>query len=137
MKPKITEVSPNALNTIIDGTTIIGSIQAKGDVRFDGVLEGDINIIGKLVVGNTGKVKGQVKCKNSEILGKVEGKIVVEELLTLKESAHIYGDIISNKLAVEPGAVFTGTCNMTGGEKPNVNVNIQREKIRELEEVAQ
>jgi cytoskeletal protein CcmA (bactofilin family) len=128
VKQKGIDVSPNALNTIIEGTTIIGSIKAKGDFRFDGQLEGDMEVSGKLVVGNNGKIMGQVKCKNSEILGKVEGKLVVDELLSLKASAHIFGDIVTNKLAVEPGAVFTGTCNMSGNDKgPGKKVEASQE----------
>ncbi|PLW99667.1 MAG: hypothetical protein C0594_16795 [Marinilabiliales bacterium] len=115
MKSKSSEISPNALNTIVEGTTIVGTIRSKGDIRFDGELEGDINLAGKLVIGTSGKVKGQIKCKNSEILGKVEGQIIVEDLLSLKESAQITGDIITGKLAVEPGASFTGTCKMSEG----------------------
>lgn len=121
MKSKSIEVSPNALNTIIAGTTIIGRIKSKGDFRFDGELEGDIDIEGKLVVGNSGKIKGQVRCKNSEVLGTIEGKVIVEELLSLKSSAKIFGDIVTSKLAVEPGAEFTGTCNMSGEKQANPN----------------
>lgn len=135
VKLKGIEVSPNALNTIIEGTIITGSVKAKGDVRFDGELEGDMEIIGKLVVGSTGRIKGQVTCKNSEVLGKVEGKITVDELLSLKSSAQIFGDIVTNKLAVEPGAVFTGTCNMSG--KNNLNEKQQKEGIRQPQTIAQ
>ncbi|MBI4648492.1 MAG: polymer-forming cytoskeletal protein [Bacteroidia bacterium] len=132
-KSKSSDVSPHTLNTINDGTVIIGSIKAKGDVRFDGSLEGDIEVIGKLVIGSTGHIVGQIKCKNAEILGRTEGKITVEELLTLKESAKILGDIVTNKLSVEPGVVFTGTCNMPGNAKSNAEP--VREKVREHEEV--
>jgi cytoskeletal protein CcmA (bactofilin family) len=68
------------------------------------------------VIGPTGKVKGEVFCKNSEVSGIVEGKISVGQLLTLKNSSKIVGDIITFKLSIEPGAKFTGNCKMSETE---------------------
>jgi len=107
-----TENDSNAINIIGVGTEITGDINTNGDMRIDGVLNGNIVTEGKLVVGETGKVKGEVDCKNSEVLGMIEGKIKVKELLSLNSSARIFGDIITKKLSIEPGAIFTGNCNM-------------------------
>ncbi|MFO8235082.1 MAG: polymer-forming cytoskeletal protein [Bacteroidales bacterium] len=106
------ENDSNAINIIGVGTEITGDINTNGDIRIDGFLSGNIITEGKLVVGETGKIKGEVDCKNSEVLGMIEGKIKVKELLTLKSSARIYGDIITKKLSIEPGSLFTGNCNM-------------------------
>jgi cytoskeletal protein CcmA (bactofilin family) len=106
------ENDSNAINIIGVGTEITGDINTNGDIRIDGFLSGNIITEGKLVVGETGKVKGEVNCKNSEVLGMIEGKVKVKELLTLKSSARIYGDIITKKLSIEPGSLFTGNCNM-------------------------
>ena len=104
-----------AINLIGAGTEITGDIKSTGDVRIDGILTGNLKISGKLVIGETGKVNGEINCKNSEVLGKIQGKIKVDELLSLKATSKISGDIITKKLAIEPGAIFTGNCNM-GGE---------------------
>ena len=106
------ENESNAINIVGVGTEITGDINTNGDIRIDGFLSGNIITEGKLVVGETGKIKGEVNCKNSEVLGMIEGKIKVKELLTLKSSARIYGDIITKKLSIEPGSLFTGNCNM-------------------------
>ncbi|MFW5756133.1 MAG: bactofilin family protein, partial [Tangfeifania sp.] len=66
----------------------------------------------RLVIGPQGKVDGEVNCNNIEISGYIKGKISVSELLTMKASARIYGDIIAGKLSVEPGSLFTGSCSM-------------------------
>jgi cytoskeletal protein CcmA (bactofilin family) len=108
----------NTLNIIGNGTTIIGDITSNGDLRIDGEMNGNLNTKSKLVLGQTGKVSGEIFCKNSEISGEVIGKISVDELLVLRSSARIYGDIITSKLSIEPGAIFTGTCNM-GEKQPN------------------
>ena len=67
---------------------------------------------GKLVVGESGYVKGNVVCQNANIIGKVEGNISVKELLSLNGTANVKGDIVINRLSIEPGATFSGTCRM-------------------------
>jgi len=110
---KFIENEPNSHNTITAGTEITGDINSNGDIRLDGSLNGNLNSKGKLVVGESGRVKGIINCKNSDIFGIVEGKINVSELLSLKSSAQVVGDIITNRLAIEPGCNFSGNCKMT------------------------
>lgn len=101
------------LNQVMLGTEIKGDVSSTGDMRIDGSLIGNLKIKGRVVIGESGKVKGEIQCKNSEVSGKIEGKIMVAEQLSLKATSSIDGDIITNKLAIEPGAKFTGTCNMS------------------------
>ena len=114
-KPIVNEVK--ALNTFAQDTTIIGNINSDGDIRMDGVLEGNINCKGRVVVGPEAKIKGIIYARNAEILGTVEGEITVTDLLSLKGTAVIIGDLIMGKFSVEPGARFTGNCKMIGSEK--------------------
>jgi cytoskeletal protein CcmA (bactofilin family) len=110
------EIPTDAMrNQIGTGTQIKGNIESSGDIRFDGNLVGNIRTKGKVVIGATGEVKGEVICSSSIVEGKIEGKIVVDELLTLNSTASILGDITAKKLAIEPGAKFTGNCNMSSG----------------------
>ncbi len=110
------DAETKVINLISSGTEIIGDMTATGDVRIDGTLEGNLHTKGKIVIGETGKTKGEVKCKNADISGKIEGKIIVSELISLKPTSMISGEIATNKLAIEPGARFTGNCNMTDAE---------------------
>lgn len=105
-----------AVNLISQGTEITGDVKSTGDIRIDGVLNGNMVTKGKVVIGATGRVKGEVECKNSEVSGLIDGKITVTQLLTLKASSKINGTIITAKLSIEPGAVFTGNCAMKEGE---------------------
>jgi cytoskeletal protein CcmA (bactofilin family) len=109
---KFIEQDNNAINLIGVGTDIKGDIESAGDIRFDGVLKGNLNTKGKVVIGATGSIKGEIICKNSDVEGKIEGKITVQELLSLKATSVLLGDIIAKRLAIEPGAKFTGNCNM-------------------------
>ncbi len=119
---KETESLRDQINIIGGGTTIKGDIDCNGDMRIDGKVTGNIKISGKIVIGPSGDINGQITCKNSEIEGKVEGKIFVAELLVLKSTAAILGDISTTKLAIEPGATFTGNCKMDGSKAPQAHV---------------
>ena len=103
-----------SVNIIGPGTIITGDINTNGDVRVDGTLNGKLIVKGKLVLGGTGVIEGEISCQNADISGGIKGKINVSELLSLKNSARINGDIVTNKLAIEPGANFTGSCSMGG-----------------------
>lgn len=105
-------MSDNAINRIVEGTVIEGEIRCESNIRIDGVFTGNIGTKGRLVVGPTGKIDGNVICQNAEIEGFIKGKIQVGQLLSLKTSARVEGDIFTDKLAIEPGAVFTGACSM-------------------------
>ncbi|MFO7369703.1 MAG: polymer-forming cytoskeletal protein [Bacteroidales bacterium] len=110
---KIIETENNVINQIGVGTEITGDVTTNNDIRFDGALTGNLKTKGKVVIGETGSVKGEIFCKNSVLEGKVEGKINVSELLTLKATSSLTGDIVTRRLAIEPGAKFSGNCNMT------------------------
>jgi cytoskeletal protein CcmA (bactofilin family) len=109
---KIMETDNNVINQIGVGTEISGDVTTNGDIRFDGQLTGNLKTKGKVVIGETGSVKGEINCKNSVLEGRVEGKITVGELLTLKATSSLTGDIITRRLAIEPGAKFSGNCSM-------------------------
>lgn len=113
---KYNETETAAINLISNGTEITGDIRSTGDIRIDGTLTGNLNTKGKVVIGPTGKVNGEVICKNSEVSGLVEGKIVVNQLLILKVASKILGDIVTSKLSIEPGAIFTGNCKMSDND---------------------
>jgi len=105
-------------NRIVEGTVIKGDIVSQADFRLDGQLVGNFTSTGKIVIGPTGSVMGDIKCINADIEGNFNGRIEVEELLTVKAKARITGDVIAGKLAVEPGAEFTATCAMKNTVKP-------------------
>ena len=109
------EVAANAgamYNALTNGSKIIGKIFADSDFRIDGEVEGTITSNGKVVIGQKGYLKGSISCVNAEIVGTVEGDIVVTETLSLRATSVIHGDVKTKILMVEPNAVFVGTCSM-------------------------
>lgn len=126
---------PNETNGVVNligvGTTISGDITSSGDIRVDGTLKGSINTKGKVVVGTTGIVEGDVICQNADVSGELKAKVSVSELLSLKSTAKLDGDIITNKLAIEPGANFSGSCSMGAVIKDINNAGKQESKKQE------
>lgn len=121
--PKTTETP--SVNIIGAGTFIEGDIKSEGDIRVDGTLNGSLVTKGKLVLGPTGQIEGEISCQNADISGAINGKIKVAELLSLKASTKLTGDIVTGKLSIEPGASFSGACTMAGSV-PNINISNAR-----------
>lgn len=119
-KPTFNEVK--ALNSIAQDTTISGNIESEGDFRLDGFLDGILNCKGRVVLGPEARLKGEIHSNTAEISGTVEGEITVTDLLSLKSTAVISGDLIMGRFSVEPGARFSGICKMNGGERSMADV---------------
>lgn len=124
--------SPERLNRIVEGTNINGDIVSDSNIRIDGFVKGTIRTSGRLFIGAKGRIEGEVICSSAEIEGTLIGTINVKDLLTLKATAKLEGDISTNKLSIEPGAEFTGSCGMNGDaaiEKPfAVNAEVELEE---------
>jgi cytoskeletal protein CcmA (bactofilin family) len=109
---KLIDNNLGAVNLISSTTNVTGDILTDSDIRIDGVLIGNMSTKGRLIVGSNGKIEGDVRCKSAEIEGEIKGKIIVDELLSLKSTAIFSGDITTGQIMIEPGAIFTGNCAM-------------------------
>ncbi len=117
-KSKKIQTEPGtAQNRINEGTKLIGNITSTGFFRIDGSVEGNITTPSKVVIGKTGSVKGDLTCENADIEGFFEGSLKVTGTLSLKTTAHIEGEVITGKLAIEPGATFNASCIMQDSTK--------------------
>ncbi len=104
-------------NILAKNTTFIGDIISEGDFRIDGTIEGSIKTSGRVIVGKGGVIKGKTICNNADIEGTISGELTVNQLLTLKQTAKVQGEVSMSKLSVEPGAIFNVNCSMKGGVK--------------------
>lgn len=111
--------SPDSLNRIVDGTTIEGEIRSDGNIRIDGKVKGTITTQGRLVVGPTGVIEGEVICKNADIEGVIKGKIRVNGLLSLQETSKVTAEVNTDKLKIATGAYISGPLNMDSPNKPS------------------
>lgn len=114
----------NAVNLLCEGTVIVGDIKTKNDIRIDGIIKGKIFTSGRLVVGNTAKIEGDIDCGNIDVMGIVLGNITSTGAVALKAPGKVIGNITSAVLSVEPGVFFNGNCQMI------------RKDVRETKEIS-
>ncbi len=70
-------------NIIAKGTKIVGDFTSEGDLRIDGIIEGNVKTPGKVVVGITGVITGALECSNAYFEGKSSGQLTLTETLSL------------------------------------------------------
>ena len=105
-----TALNVNSISRISAGTVIKGEILSPGDIRIDGTFDGKLQSKGRVVIGETAVIKGDIFCGNIDLWGKVEGNLYVKDTLALKEGCIVNGNLHIKKLSVELGAVFNGNC---------------------------
>ena len=105
-------VNVNEVSRISTGTVIKGEINSPNDIRIDGVFEGKIFSKGRVVVGEKAEIKGDIVCDNVDFWRKMTGSLFVRDTLTLKDTCSVNGDLHVQRLVVELGAHFDGTCKM-------------------------
>ena len=103
-------VNVNSISRISAGTVIKGEIVSPTDIRIDGTFEGRVQSKGRVVVGESAVIKGDIVCENVDLWGKVEGNLFVKDTLSLKEGCVVAGNLHVRRLAVELGATFNGNC---------------------------
>ena len=88
----------NSSNTIGKGTYLEGNIETYGNIRIEGKVTGNIKSKSKVALGPQSHVQGNIIAQNADIEGEIKGKIEISELLVLKATAVINGDIITGKI---------------------------------------
>lgn len=116
-KDKTPNIVGNQQNRITEGTSITGDLVSKSGMRIDGNVQGNVKTPSKVVLGETGLIKGTLECENADIEGKFSGNMTISGTLTLRATARVDGDVVAAKLAIEPGASFNATCVMKGSVK--------------------
>lgn len=103
----------SANTSIAKGASLRGDLETVGTIRIEGQIYGNVISKEKTSLGESGLVEGNILSQNAEIAGEVKGTVKVVDILTLKKSAIIHGDIYCGKFVVEPGAQFIGKCDMS------------------------
>ena len=102
----------NTISRISVGTIIKGEIVSSSDIRIDGTFEGKIQSNGRVVIGESASVKGDVICENLDLWGMVDGNVYVKDTLSLKQGCSVDGNVHIRRFCVELGSVFNGNCKM-------------------------
>jgi cytoskeletal protein CcmA (bactofilin family) len=104
-----------SINSLVKDCVVTGNVTSELDIRIDGTIKGNLKCKAKVVIGEEGKVEGDIHCQNALIEGAVEGNIKCQLLMDVREKAKIEGDIECAKLIIEDGAYFNGSCKMELG----------------------
>lgn len=107
----------NSVSRISSGTRITGELSSSNDLRIDGYFNGKIFSKGRIIIGEAAEVAGEVVCTNADIWGKFNGDVFVKDILSLKKGAKVNGNLNINKIVVELGVSFNGTCKMITTEE--------------------
>jgi cytoskeletal protein CcmA (bactofilin family) len=107
------ETPPDKVNTVLGKDTHIkGSIRAKGLIRIDGDMEGDIVTQGDVVIAENGRVTLDLKARNITVAGRFEGNLEAEGKLEIRGTGIVIGGVKTNGLLVDDGAIFSGNVEM-------------------------
>ena len=128
----ISTPSTTSSNSLVQGTNVEGTVQAEKDIRIDGTMKGTLICKGKVIIGPTGTIIGDVQCENAVIEGRFEGVMTVGEVLHVKETAKVEGDISTQKLIVQPGSLFNVKCKMGTGNGVLRKVSLDEEELMDL-----
>ena len=104
-----------AINALVKGTVVEGTIRCESDLRVDGSIKGKLICKSKVIIGPTGVVEGEIICQNAVIEGVFKGNLQVSELLNVRETAEVDGEIVTGKLVVQSGSKFNVACKMESG----------------------
>ena len=112
-----------------DDVNFKGKINFTNTLRNDGLIEGNINSEGTLLISKTGQVKGEITVKDIESEGMINGNINAKGVVRLKSTAQMSGSLKANVLKVEEGVVFVGKCNVNPSQiDPKMEVKIEVKK---------
>jgi len=102
-------------------TSFEGKIKSSQGIRVDGLFKGNIECEGWVVVGNQGKIEGDIVADNVIIGGEIRGNIFARDRLEITAKGKVRGDIVTSHLVIEEGVIFEGACRMTTEEKAENN----------------
>jgi cytoskeletal protein CcmA (bactofilin family) len=113
MFKKNQDIDSTKIDTIIGKeTSINGTIEAKGILRVDGRITGQLNTNGDVIIAASGTVEADVRCRSISIAGTLKGNVEATGILEIEPSGRMIGDITVAKLAIGDGATFDGVCKM-------------------------
>jgi cytoskeletal protein CcmA (bactofilin family) len=100
-------------DTIVSaGTSLEGKLAVEGSLRFDGRLEGSLNVKGLLLVGVEADIQADVEAGTARVAGKIRGNLKARESVELLQGSRLEGDVFTKCFRIEDGAFFQGNCHM-------------------------
>jgi len=105
--------SNHSAETIIGPSIKVkGNFHGEGNMIIEGIVDGSVKTNGFLLVGEKAKITANVVAKDAKIGGEVSGNIKIKGFLEILATAKIFGDIETNLISIEKGAIINGHCGM-------------------------
>lgn len=106
-------IPPRAGSTVIaQGITVTGTLRGEGVVQVEGVVDGEFDLTGAVIVAESGLVRGPIKADVVRVAGRVEGSVHAREHMRLEPTGSLEGDVSTASLVVEDGGSLNGRCAM-------------------------
>lgn len=106
----------NKLTILAENTGVTGVMYTEGDVRVDGVFEGNITTGNKLITGEKSRLKGEFRANEIIISNRLKGELAAKSI-ALEDKAYVEGTIYSEKLKISPEAFFEGESKRLNNKK--------------------
>ena len=103
---------------ITEGITLKGTVEGEGVVQVEGTVIGEFNMVGAIIVADTGLIKGPITADVVRIAGRVEGNITAREHMRLEHTGTLIGDVATASLVVEDGGCLNGRSTMMKAPEP-------------------
>jgi cytoskeletal protein CcmA (bactofilin family) len=116
----------HSLNSLVEGTIVEGKIKSQSDIRVDGTIKGNLTCGAKVIIGPNGYIEGEIKCQNAVIEGRFQGNLNVQELLNIRETASVSGEVSYGKLNVQSGAIISGSYRVSSQDGNGKSKDTQR-----------
>jgi len=107
------KINPNTTDTLIgEGSVFEGRIRSQASLRVEGTVNGDIECVGDVTVGEHGVARSNITARNVTIAGKVYGNVTTGGILTITATGQLYGNSLSQSLVIAEGGIFQGQSKM-------------------------
>ncbi|MDP4283016.1 MAG: polymer-forming cytoskeletal protein [Bacteroidota bacterium] len=118
------EINQQEISTIIgEGYTFTGKLDGVSVIRIEGKIIGNVNVEGGVVLGEKGIIEGDIITKSAIIFGTVHGNVKTSQI-EIKKTGYVNGEITTDTLEIELGAKYNGKLNML------------KQEVETLEEIA-
>jgi cytoskeletal protein CcmA (bactofilin family) len=94
-------------------TSITGDLRVGASLQMDGKVEGKLDVSDAVLAGPKSYIKGEIRCREAVIAGRVDGNIVAAETVELQSGAKVFGNISCKGLVIQRDSFFEGNCTMT------------------------
>ena len=100
-----------SINTLVgSGSVIRGELKISGFIRIDGDIEGNLDVSGRVIVGENARIRGDVRSRLITIGGVIQGDVIAPESVTILSTGMVLGSVLTKKLSIEDTVILNGPC---------------------------